>query len=124
MYHVLLVFVGGGLGSLARYSLSRAVTGSYLAAFPLGTLLVNVLASLILGLFLGWADGRNLSYPSFRLLVAVGFCGGFSTFSTFSAETLLLLKSGQGLLALLNVAGSVLLCLAATFAGVVLARYV
>lgn len=123
MNHMLFIFIGGGLGSLARYYLNRSVSGTYFEVFPVGTLLVNVAASLILGLFLGLVDLRGITNPSLKLLVAVGFCGGFSTFSTFSAETFFLLKSGQSVLAFLNVLVSVVCCLAATFTGLVLARY-
>jgi fluoride exporter len=124
MNQVLFIFIGGGLGSLARYYLNRAFAGGYFETFPVGTLSVNILASLLLGLFLGFVDVRNFTNESVKLLVAVGFCGGFSTFSTFSAETLILLKSGQGLLAFLNVVVSVLCCLAATFMGIFVARYI
>jgi fluoride exporter len=124
MNQVFLIFLGGGLGSLARYYLNRLLAGGYFETFPIGTLSVNILASLILGLFLGLVDIRHVTNDGVKLLVAVGFCGGFSTFSTFSAETLFLLKSGEGLLAFLNVFVSVICCLAATFTGLVLARYV
>jgi fluoride exporter len=124
MIQVFLIFLGGGLGSLARYYLNRLLAGGYFETFPIGTLSVNILASLILGLFLGLVDIRHVTNDGVKLLVAVGFCGGFSTFSTFSAETLFLLKSGEGLLAFLNVFVSVICCLAATFTGLVLARYV
>lgn len=123
MNHVLFIFIGGGLGSLARYYLNRALAGGYFETLPVGTLSVNILASLLLGLFLGLVDVRSITNESVKLLVAVGFCGGFSTFSTFSAETLVLLKSGHGTMAFLNVVVSVLCCLGATFTGMVVARY-
>lgn len=116
------VFMGGGLGSICRYGLGRLLVLSPVAAFPVATLVINILASLLLGTFLGYLNSKAISNPGLQLLVAVGFCGGFSTFSTFSYETLNLLRHGQMSLALGNILLSVILCLAATFLGFYLAR--
>jgi CrcB protein len=90
--------------------------------FPLGTLLVNVLGCLLIGLFYASAERGTIASSEIRLLLTTGFCGGFTTFSTFSYETLTLLENGQYTLVALYVAGSVLLGLLATFAGVALVR--
>ena len=108
----LLVFVGGGFGSLARYGISLLFLR--LSTWPLGptlaTLTSNVLASLALILvWLGIQHGKI--DPAMRFLVVVGFCGGFSTFSTFSYETFQLLRQGLYLAATLNVLISVIACL-------------
>lgn len=98
---VLLVALGGALGSVARYLaglwLLPATSGG-LAGIPLATLLVNVAGSLLIGLLIGWfptGASPEGSLPWLRLLLATGFCGGFTTFSAFSAETLTLLTGGR-----------------------------
>jgi len=111
----LFVFLGGGLGSLLRYSVGRYLQPLLEADFPYGTLLVNVAASLVLGLVAGGIVGRQ--NETIRLLVGVGFCGGLSTFSTFSADTLTLLQQGRFSAAFSNILGNVLLCLLASWTG-------
>ncbi|MBO0359435.1 fluoride efflux transporter CrcB [Hymenobacter sp. BT186] len=120
--HVILIAFGGGMGSVCRYY-GQLLVARYLAhPFPLGTLLVNVLGCLLIGLFYAAAERGTIASPELRLLLTTGFCGGFTTFSTFSYETITLLENGQYGLVLLYVVGSVLLGLLATFAGVALVR--
>ncbi len=116
-----LVAAGGAAGSVSRYLLGGAL-GRLSPAFPAGTLTVNVLGSLAIGVVLQWAQANPTSSGPWRALLAAGFCGGFTTFSTFSAETVTLLEQGEAGKALLYAALSVLLCAAATFAGFALTR--
>ena len=111
--NVLLVFLGGGFGSLVRYGISLTVNRLEIN-FPLATLLSNVLACLVIGALTASATKGNLTDAQ-RLLFATGFCGGFSTFSTFSSETVQLAQNGQFFTAFFNVLLSLTLCLAATF---------
>ena len=113
----LFVFIGGGLGSVLRFGLSKWINGLHTYHFPFGTLIINVLACLVLGLVIGLADHKQLFTPATRLFWTVGFCGGFSTFSAFSSETIELLQGGFTFSPFLYIALSLLLCLAATFGG-------
>jgi len=122
MKEVFLVFAGGGLGSLLRYQLGRFINQTYLSAFPTATLMVNIVACFLLGLIMGYLSHPEHQNQAAKLLLAVGFCGGFSTFSTFSYETLLLIRQGQTTLALGNIFLSIILCLIATFTGVILVK--
>jgi CrcB protein len=117
-----LIATGGALGSCLRYEVGRFVTARLGVGFPWGTLLVNVTGSFLLGVFLTVALERARVDPRVRLFVAVGFCGGYTTFSTFAYETLRLLEERSFLLAAANVAGSSVAGLAAVFAGALLAR--
>lgn len=121
MKEALAIFIGGGLGSLARFGIGKWINQSVASPFPFGTLSVNMLACLVLGIIIGLAETKQLLSPANRLFWAVGFCGGFSTFSTFSAETLYLFQKNQSSSALLYIFGSIIICLAATFGGQLLA---
>ena len=124
MKDLLLVFLGGGLGSTVRFSLGKWVNALHHHHFPWGTLVVNVVACLILGFVIGLADHKQIISPTARLFWTVGFCGGFSTFSTFSIETLYLLQSGLTLSLVLYISLSLLLCVAATFGGLYLGEHI
>ncbi|MFN0175381.1 MAG: fluoride efflux transporter CrcB [Saprospiraceae bacterium] len=115
MLYFLLVFIGGGLGSVVRWGLSLAIQ-PLMPRFPWATLAANGLACFILGIVLAQQLGNGVTEQR-RLLLAVGFCGGFSTFSSFSAETLTLWQSGQQTLAALNVLGSLVVCFACLLLG-------
>ncbi|MCU0470275.1 MAG: fluoride efflux transporter CrcB [Arcicella sp.] len=122
MNQLILIFIGGGLGSLTRFSLSKLIQENLDKHFPLGTLGVNVLASIILGLFVGLVEAKSLTNPNYKALIAIGFCGGFSTFSTFSNDTLQLIQNNRVSEALLNILLNVVLCILATFGGITLAK--
>ena len=116
--NVLLVALGGAVGSVARYLVSRAVQGTLLSAFPFGTILV-------IGLVYGLADGDGAPVGAdLKLLLTVGFCGGFTTFSTFMNETLTLARGGEALMSALYVGASVALGLLAVMAGFQLAKLI
>jgi fluoride exporter len=122
MQSLFIVFLGGGLGSVVRYSLGRWINSTHHQVFPWGTLVVNVIACFLLGLIVGLADHKQLFSASARLFWTVGFCGGFSTFSTFSHETLSLLQQGFTLQLLAYIFLSLVLCVAVTFSGIYLAQ--
>lgn len=126
MLTYLWIAIGGALGSVARYACSSAVARSFGETFPWGTLLVNVLGSFVIGFFstLTGPDGRWIVPPDARLFVAVGVCGGFTTFSSFSLQTLSLIRGGEFVAAFGNIVGSVALCLVSVWAGYVLAALV
>lgn len=100
---ILAVFIGGGLGSLARYGMSALVLKARFTYFPLATLLSNFVACLLLALLVTLFREKIQNYALTAPLLITGFCGGFSTFSTFSHETALLLQQGQLLWAALNI---------------------
>lgn len=121
MKQILLVFIGGGTGSILRYLISRGLNN--VTVLPLGTLFVNVLGSLIIGFVLGLSFKQQLISENGMLLLATGFCGGFTTFSAFSYENQLFLKSGDFMSLGIYTASSLILGIAATFAGFYVSRF-
>lgn len=121
MQTALAIGAGGFCGAISRYYGVRWVTAWAGTAFPVGTLLVNAAGSLGLGLLLGLAATRTFP-PDLRAGLAVGFCGGFTTMSAFSYETLALLERGAFGLAVLNAVANVLVCLGAVWIGMWLGR--
>jgi CrcB protein len=116
------VLIGGALGSAARFAMATWIDEKVLSAFPWGTFAVNIVGSFVIGLMFG-LSGPNGVVPvpeTLRVFVMIGLCGGFTTFSSFSLQTLHLLETGQWPLASAYVVGSVLLCLLATAGGMAL----
>lgn len=118
----LWVTLGGIVGANLRYLVSRIITRFTDAAFPVGTLLINVTGSLILGFFLVWTTERIFADPKWRLLVAVGFCGSYTTFSGYAFETMAYFEQGNWTLFASNILANNILCLAAILAGAIIAR--
>lgn len=113
---------GAILGANLRYFLSRIITRASDAAFPVGTLVINITGSLVVGFFLIWTTERVLANPLWRWLIAVGFCGSYTTFSSYAFETMAYLEQGNWGLFAVNIAANNLLCLGAVLAGMVIAR--
>ena len=115
----LAVAVGGGLGSLARFWLAELFVALGMSAFPWATLATNVSGSMLIGLIavLTGPDGRLLVAPELRLFWMVGICGGYTTFSSFSLQTLTLAQGGEWSRAAMNIGLSVILCLVAVWLG-------
>lgn len=122
MKQILLVFIGGGTGSILRYLISRGLNTT--TVLPLGTLVVNVLGSLLIGFVIGLGYRQQIISENGMLLLATGFCGGFTTFSAFSYENQLFLKSGDFMSLGLYTASSLILGIAATFAGLYASRFI
>jgi fluoride exporter len=114
-----LIFFGGGIGSLLRYFLGKIIQSNIYTSLPVATLIINILASLILGFFVGKSLNQN---EELKALIAIGFCGGFSTFSTFSNETLQLFLNGKTNEGITYIFLSVILCLSATYTGILFGR--
>lgn len=116
------VALGSGLGGVLRFVLQQRIYRLYPSSFPWGTLVVNVSGCLLIGVFYALSEKGNLLSPSMRLLLTAGFCGGFTTFSTFTLENIMLLGDGELLYVSLYTLGSIILGFAATFLGIFLVK--
>lgn len=118
----LAISVAAIVGANLRYLISRLAARELGPVFPYGTLFINIVGSFIVGLFLTWTTERVLIDPHWRLLVVIGFCGSFTTFSSYAFESMAFFEHGQWGLMLINIFSNNLLCLAAALAGMALAR--
>ncbi|MBC8301511.1 MAG: fluoride efflux transporter CrcB [Pelagibacterales bacterium] len=121
MKNFLLVFIGGGFGSGLRYIIGRYLNSS-LGSFPVGTFTVNIIGSLLIGLILGYAAKENSLNQNQVLLLATGFCGGFTTFSAFAHENFQLLKTGDIMQFSIYTISSIVVGLIAVFIGIYIAK--
>jgi CrcB protein len=122
MKDFLILSSGAIVGANARYLLTRFTIKELGQSFPYGTLIINFLGSLIVGFFVVWSMERVLLDPRWRLLVVVGFCGSFTTFSAYAFESMALFEQGKWMLAATNILSNNVLCLAGAFAGMAIAR--
>ncbi len=122
MIDLLVISLGAIAGSNAPYILSRFAAKILGPMFPYGTLIINVSGSFVVGFFMIWATERVLLDPRWRLLVVIGFCGAFTTFSSYAYETVGYFEQGQWVLILLNVLSNNVLCFVATVGGMATAR--
>jgi len=118
----LVISVAAIVGANLRYLLSRIAARELGSVFPYGTLGINIIGSFIVGFFVIWTSERVLIDPRWRLLVVVGFCGSFTTFSSYAFESIAFIEQGQWGLMLANIFGNNLLCLGGALAGIALAR--
>ena len=120
--NILIVFIGGGTGSVFRY-MTSVVTHKYFSGiFPLATFLVNMIGCLLIGIITGLYIKTSLTNPDTRLLLVAGFCGGFTTFSTFAQENINLIQMDQAPTAILYTVTSVIVCLAFAWLGMSLTK--
>lgn len=122
MKDFLAISVAAIVGANLRYWLSRFAARQFGLVFPYGTLAINIVGSFIAGFFIIWTTERVLVDPRWRLLVVIGFCGSFTTFSSYAFETMSYLEQGQWGLILVNIFSNNLLCLGGALAGMALAR--
>ncbi|HEV8537611.1 MAG TPA: fluoride efflux transporter CrcB [Bacteroidota bacterium] len=124
MVNGLWVFLGGGIGAAARYLLSgwiHELTGS---TFPYGTFTENALGCFLIGLFMTGPDEHFLVDPSLRIFLTIGVLGGFTTFSTFSYETISMMRDAEYFFASVNIASTLVACLGATYLGALLGKVI
>ena len=120
--NILIVGLGGGAGSILRYLCQKWVNESYQHNFPLATFLVNISGCLLIGILYALGEKTNILSPQTRLLLVTGFCGGFTTFSTFAFENMNLLKAGDNFNFLLYAVGSLVLGILAVYIGSLLVK--
>lgn len=122
MIKLVLVALGGGLGASARYLTGIAATRVFGHGFPFGTLTVNIVGSLLMGVLIGWLARRGMGQSQLQVFLATGLLGGFTTFSAFSLDAVTLWERGEGSLALAYVLASVVFSILALFGGLMIMR--
>ena len=122
MNDLLVISIGAIVGANARWIISRFAAKILSPIFPYGTLFINLSGSFIVGFFMIWTTERVLIDPRWRFLIVVGFCGAFTTFSSFAFETMAYFEQGQWAMMLVNFLSNNLLCLGAALAGMAAAR--
>ncbi|MEP6597719.1 MAG: fluoride efflux transporter CrcB [Ginsengibacter sp.] len=120
---ILIIFAGSGFGGVARYGMQTWIFRIYPFTFPLGTFIVNSTGCFLIGLFYALSEKGNLLTPEWRLALTTGFCGGFTTFSTFAYENMNLLRTGDYLYFGLYIAASVVLGIVAVYLGIFTIKY-
>jgi CrcB protein len=118
----IIIGIGAMIGANLRFWISGWIAQSLAQTFPFGTLAINFTGSLVLAVFTGWATNHAGIDPRLRLLVAIGFCGGYTTFSTYANESVALLQAGDWIGALSNILGTNLICIIAVIIGLVVGR--
>jgi fluoride exporter len=119
-----MISIGGVLGANARYLMAGWAAQRFGTAFPYGTFIINVSGALLLGFFMAFVQDRAFIHPNYRLFFATGFCGAYTTFSTFTYESLRLFQDGSFLLGLTNLFGSVAIGMLGIVLGFVLGRMI
>lgn len=120
--NLLLIAIGGGVGSMARYLCQKWFNQNYPHPFPWGTFVVNLLGCFLIGILYEASEKSSVLSPQTRLLLITGFCGGYTTFSTFAFENMNLLRGGDTIYFLLYTVGSVVLGIAAVFGGIAIMK--
>lgn len=123
MKQLILVFIGGGFGSVLRFLIGRYYNNSN-TGIPVGTFMANIIGSLLIGLILGYVAKSNTMSQNHSLLLATGFCGGFTTFSTFAYENHIFLKSGSFTLFAVYTIASFVVSFLAVFLGMYIVKYI
>jgi CrcB protein len=125
MFRTLLIIgTGGFLGSISRYLASRYVQNAISTAFPFGTFIVNITGCFLIGFIYGLSERSSLLNPGWKMFLTVGFCGGFTTFSTFANENLALLRDGNFFYFIIYTGLSIFLGITATFLGVTITKII
>lgn len=122
--NLLLIGTGSFVGGICRHLCQQLITKYFPTAIPLGTLSVNVVGSFIIGILYGLAAKNNIISPQFKLLLATGFCGGYTTFSSFALENFTLLQNGEFFNTALYIVSSLVAGIGAVYLGITLIRWV